>query len=381
MTTNIFNEIYLINESLDKEFTSLKLEERLFVYYMFRANLPFNHIAKDQMGLYHNEIINIFEFFYKRREQIEENLLADIKTYLVYLWINHGVYFLREGPNNKRTPNKLGLKYLNRQSFEELTKTLNYKGTYVHLLDVIFDETYKPSLVVEGNIDQSGNNFYGPGFTNEHYDQLDAKDKNRINAYPSLDQNGNMCVDYYRIGQKYSKELVVASYWLTRALECARKNSKTFDEHIVNSLEYLIEYLVTGDEEKFKQHSIEWLKTKSRLDYTLGFIETYSDPKSKRGDAGGDITIKVANMERLNPILLEIEKRLPLPVEYQRIINSSTTMNISLNKILFSSGHYGPVIKTAAYCLPNYHDIRAEHGSKQIIYKLPTGLESRLNPE
>ena len=379
--TNIFNEIYLINDSVNTEFSSLKLEERLFVYYMFRANLPFNVIAADQMGLYHNEIINLFEFFYKHREEIEENLFQDIKTYLVYLWVNHGVYFLREGINNKRTPNKLGMKYLTRTSFEELIQRLGYKGKYLHLLDVIFDETFKPSLVVEGDIDKSGNNFYGPGFTNDHYDQLDLSDKGRINAYPSLDADGRPIVSYYGIGQKYSKELVVASYWLTRALECAKNNPETFDQHIAKSLEYLIEYLVVGDEEKFKQHSIEWLKTKSRLDYTLGFIETYHDPKSKRGDAGGDITVKVANMERLNPILLDIETRLPLPEEYRRTISSGTTMNISLNKILFSSGHYGPVIKTAAYCLPNYHDIRAEHGSKQIIYKLPTGLESKLNPE
>ena len=49
--------------------------------------------------------------------------------------------------------------------------------------------------------------------------------------------------------------------------------------------------------------------------------------------------------------------------------------------LLFSSGAYGPQVLTAAYCLPNYDDIRAEVGSKQILYKLPPSVESKLNPE
>jgi hypothetical protein len=87
------------------------------------------------------------------------------------------------------------------------------------------------------------------------------------------------------------------------------------------------------------------------------------------------------NMERLNPILAAMERRLPIPEEYKKLSGSSTIMNVSMNKILYSSGDYGPQIITAAYCLPNYNDIRATVGSKQILYKLPKTVESTLNPE
>jgi len=86
-------------------------------------------------------------------------------------------------------------------------------------------------------------------------------------------------------------------------------------------------------------------------------------------------------MEKLNPILLEMQQRLPNPPEYKKTSGNGTVMNVSMNKILYSAGDYGPQVITAAYCLPNADDIRSSEGAKLILYKLPKSVESQLNPE
>lgn len=376
-----FNEFYIVKEQTDELFNSLTTQEKIFVYFLFRAALPFNNIARDQNHRYSNEIIQMFEYIYTNKNNVNPELLKEIKTYLVYLWVNHGVYFMREHSNNKRTPNKLGMTHLTETNLRNLLLKLNYRSTFEHLMPIIFDDSVDSELVVDGSIDKSGNNYYGPGFTQKHYDSLSDADKNRINAYPELDKNGNVHVRYHSVNDKYGKELTVTVFWLKQALKHAKLYPANFDEHIIKSLALLIEYFETGDENKFKEHSVEWLKTNSRLDYTMGFIEQYHDPMGVRGEACGEVTVKTISMEKLNPVLLEIEKRLPIPNEFKKLEGSTTIMNVSSNKILHSAGHNGPQVITAAYCLPNYNDIRSEVGSKQILYKLPKSVESSLNPD
>lgn len=375
-----YNEIYTYNDDTTDLFNGLTPQERIFTYYMFRASLPFNKIYRDQNHRHTNEIIKAFEFLHDNGKDIDQNLLEDVKTFLVYLWSNHGPYFMTEHSNNKRTPSKLNMKYLTQESFMEALTNLNYPYTYNHILPTIFDENVDREMVVDGNIEESGNNYYQKGFTEEHYNMLPSEHKNKINAYFELDK-GKPVMKPYAINHKYSDELNIAIFWLEKAIIHVINYPENFDGFIVESLKLLVKYFETGDEEYFKQHSIQWLQTNSNLDYTMGFIETYHDPKSIRGHAGAEITIKMANMEKVNPVLLEFEQRIPIKDEYKKKHDKNNIMNVSPNRILFGSGDYGPQTITAAYCLPNYDDIRAQYGSKQILYKLPKSLGEKLNPE
>lgn len=378
MTT--FNEIHVSNDDTIELFTNLKPDERIFTYFMFRASLPFNKIYRDQNHIHTNEIIQAFEFLYKNKTNIEPSILEEIKTYLVYLWSNHGIYFMTEDSNSKRTPSRLNMTYLSEDTFENLLETLHYPYPFEHLIPSIFYNDVDPEMVVDGSIEQSGNNYYGNGFTEDHYNLLSPEHKNKINAYFSLNTNNDPVMTPYSVNEKYSNELTIAIFWLDKALDHVKECPDMFDLHMANSLQLLIEYFKLGDEEKFKQHSIEWLKTNNNLDYILGFIETYHDPKSIRGQAGGEITVKLANMDKINPILLEIQQRVPIPDEYKKEQDSKITINVSLNRILFATGDYGPQSITAAYCLPNYDDIVLKHGSKQILYKSQKSLSETLNP-
>lgn len=378
MTTR--GEFFFYEQKTTELIMSLTPAERIFTYYMFRANLPFNRMCRDQNHRYTNEILELCEYLYDHKDQLDANFGQDLETFLVYLWADHGIYFMREHANNKRTPARIGLTHLTAETLTAALKTTGYPKDFVHLIPIIFDAAVDAEMCVDGSIEKSGNNYYGPGMTNEAFKSLPAAIQNRINAYCHL-VDGQPSVEFYGVTGKYAHELQVTVNWLARALHHARKYPEHFDAHMIAALEHLLDYYASGDEECFKKHSIEWLQARSRILVTQGFIENYCDPMKIRGEAASEVTIRTVDLDRITPMLLQIEDTLPNPAEFKRDIRTAPRLNVSINQILHGSGHYGPQLCLAAYCLPNYEDIRSTHGSKQIIYPQSRSLGGLLNPE
>lgn len=385
------------NCQLPALWNSLKPEERVFAYCMVRASIPGNRIYADQL---HRDAVEITELF-KRIIATEDALaactpyfdvpefIAQAKTFAVYLFAHHNQYFAKEFEDHKRTPSRLNLSLL---TPENIIKALEATGhsdalsTIARLYNSLFVASIEPTVTVEGNIEQSAGNMYSPDFTEADFAQLSQEDRSGINNYFYIEIiNGTRMprIMKYKIGGRYSQELQVAHYWLNQAREYALQHPAIFDAHIPTSLEHMLRYLISGDENDFKKFSIEWIKTNSRIDFNFGFIEVYQDPKQYRGSFEADVTIKAVDMQALNALLPSLEKQLPFPQEFKRenLDTGAAIPNATVNAKLFATGEAGPVKITAAYCLPNYSDIRAEHGSKQIIYQQGKGLAELINPE
>jgi len=396
------------NDQLPDLWNKLKPEERVFVYYIWRASLPGNHIAADQIHRHAHDIADIFQIIYKNKDQLLKDskmgtlatinmteFINETKTFLVYLWTNHGQYFQWEHANSKRTPERIGLKTLTPENIIAVLEYLdipNAQKKIEALSKTLFDQTFEPTTTVANNIEQSAVNIYSPDFMTHDYEQLTPEEQSKINSFFYVDTKDNKRVPKtlsYSTQEKYSKELSVSAHWLKKAYQHAQKHPNFFDKHITQSLEYLIQFLETGDEEFFKKHSIEWLKNSSTIDYNFGFIETYFDPKSHRGAFQAEATIKSIDISKLNNFLPAIESNLPLPKEFKRerldsetsFASNTSVPNASINNKVFGTGGLGPMFITAAYCLPNYEDIRSKYGSKQIIYPAAKKLMMLVNPD
>lgn len=386
------------DEEITSAYNMLTPEERIFVYYFFRASLPGNRIAADQNHRYSLEIIDLFEKIFKAKDKLEvldlqkintKQFITDLETYLVYLWTNHGFYFQREHSDEKRTPNRLGLTTLTQENLIIIATALGIENAtekVTKLSSAIFDQSYEATATVPNSIEQSAINIYAPDFTEKDYQALPLDQRHKLNAYFYVELK-----DWHRIPRiipystqaKYGSELTISTFWLKKALDHARGYPQHFDAHLIKSLEYLIQFLESSDEEFFKQHSIEWLKSSSRIDYNFGFIETYSDPKGYRGSFQAEATIKIFDITKLTTLLPSIEQQFPVPSAFKResLENGSAAIpNASINQKIFGMGGLGPLNITAAYNLPNYEEIRSRYGSKQIIYPASKSLEMRLNP-
>ena len=396
-----FKELAVLpSKSISELYNNLKPEERVFVYYMFRASLPGNRIVADQIHRNCLQALDLFEEIVSKKELLKQAdfeqvkldvdaFLRDLTTYLVYLWTNHGPYFKKEHVNEKRTPSKLGFAVLNEQNLILVLDSLGKQDAssiVKNLSSFIFDKNFEPTNTVPDSIEKSSVNIYSQDFMDSDYEKLSQKERGGLNKYFYIkDEAGNKKPAYilYKVDGKYGKELEVCSYWLDKACKFVQDYPETFDKHLAKSLEYLIEFLKTGDEELFKKYSIEWLQSNSRIDYNFGFIECYSDPKAQRGMFEAEATIKTLDISKLNKVLPGIESQMPLPENYKRktlSANSSSIPNASINSLIFGTGDLGPMNVVAAYCLPNYGDIRSKYGSKQVIYKPEKGLADIVNP-
>lgn len=377
------------NPLLPELWNGLIPQERVFAYYIYRASIPGNLINADQTHRDAIKIIQIFEIIIKNKDLIKQKsaqdfdvdlFLQEAETFLVYLYAHHGQYFLKEFENHKRTPEKLQLKML---VMGNIIVALNAIGVHEphhvvnQLRESLFDASVEPTVTVEGSIEQSAGNYYSRDFTQADFEALDPESKVAINVYCSASG-----AQKYKIGGKYSSELETAHYWLSKAHDHALRYPDIFDKHIPASLQHMLSYLETGDEQEFRKFSIEWLNTNSRIDFNFGFIEVYQDPKQFRGEFEADVTIKAVDMKKLNALLPALERALPFPEEFKRkkLDDTAAIPHASVNAKIFASGGLGPLKLTAAYCLPNYSDIRAEHGSKQIIYQFGKGLGQLMNP-
>jgi dipeptidyl-peptidase III len=383
-------------------YNTLSKEEKIVAYYLYRAGIPGNEILSSQLHYSANTLKGVFEriCYYNITDQKnfsdfldkcgfdknfdKEKFLSQVKTYLVYLWTNHSQYFAREFVNHKRSPKRLKLDMLTRGNFEKLFK-FTFKPNEKKLLEMalddldknLFDEKFQPTLTVPGSINKSAIGIYADNFTDADFEKLSKGDKKTLNAnfYKVKNFEKNKEIDFYiekgvyKIDDIYSEELKICYHWLEKAYLFAKDNPKTFDYHFTSSLKYLLLFIQTGNEDVFKQHSIEWLQSNSKIDYVFGFIEVYKDPKAYRGFFEADVTIKTVDMEKFKSIILNIEENLPFKSEYKRDPKIATLPNVSINKAIFASGDLGPMQTVAAYCLPNYGDIRSSYGSKQIVYE------------
>lgn len=388
---------------IEEHFNNLSLEEQIFAYYMYRASLIGNKIAVNQNYKTGTTVIKIFENLYNSQDVLKtleskisfslQEFIEQLKIFLVYLWSNHGQYFAKEFSNEKRTPKKLNLNLLTHNNLKEALGLINGEldSSILDQEDIyksLFDDNYQATLTVPNSIDKSNINFYSQDFTDELYHTVPADIRSKINISFYSEKNGSKLEPKWEIwsqNHRYNKEITVAIKWLEKAKEHAKNNTKYFDKYTPESLGHLIKFLKTGDEQYFKNYFIAWLKTNSdksrnKIDYSFGFIETYKDPKSHRGSFQAEVTIKTISIETLNQVLPDLEKQLPLDPKYQRD-SIDQIPNASINTQLIGTGDLGPMKITAAYCLPNYEDIRCDHGSKQIIYQAEPSLGSLLNPK
>jgi dipeptidyl-peptidase-3 len=351
--------------------SQLSLEEKKFTYYMSMASIAGYPIALFQSCPFPDLLKRVYDCLASNSSK-QDLIFVELRTFWLYLFANYGVHNVRETENNKRVPKNLKLTTLTPASLKEIGISLNEEEE-----KYLFDEKYFPTATVAESIELSGLHFYGKGMTTELYNTLSNEDKNKLNAYIEV-------VEGKAVTKSYSSSEICAPFmnncakWFEKARDVAKASPDHFDEHTVASLDHLIRYYHSGDEEDFKAHSKEWLRMKNpRVEYNAGFIEYYDDPMSHIGTYQSDVTIKSFNIDTLIKLLPTFEERFPFPREWKRKDMSILPNAAAAHKVM-GLGGLGPVLCTIAYCLPNYNDMRSECGSKQVMYSSPSRSANEL---
>jgi len=358
-------------------FDQLSPKEKIFAYYLYLAAIAGRDIAIDQHHPNALEVRDLFEEVYKHSRGIDSTVLQNITTYLKLFWINNGFY-----------DNLTSKKFVPGCTFEEFKTAceiaqqngaaLGLDGETLEsrlnrLKRVIFDPNYQPTMTNKTPgvdwIKESGVNFYGEGIT---YKEIEAwakagKEKNPLNS-KVIKERGRIVEKIWRAGGDgippgiYAEDLNAVIRYLEMAIPYASS------EYQAETIRLLIRYFKTGDLEDFRKYNIHWVKDSSAVDFIMGFIEVYLDPRGQKAEWEASIFFtnpeQTKLMRNLATYAQYFEDKAPWKDAYKKKIDRSPIANVI--DVIVQTGGTGPV-SPIGINLPNEQAIREQHGSKSVL--------------
>lgn len=350
-------------------FVKLPAQKKILAYYLYRAAIAGNDILYLQNHRDALTIKRLLEAIYLKRHGIPQRILSGLHDYLKYVWVNHGQYDHRS--NVKFVPRALTFDQLllaakraakNGARFDFLPGR-SLEDRLGRLRRSIFDAKYESQLSVTRKgvdiIKSSAVNLFDAGITGAMLKTVPKALYNKLNVRFAL-KDGKVVAQPFRVGGVYDQQLRRVVHFLKLAVPYAESASQR------KGLESLIAHLTGGDEERFRQYSVHWLKSDTEVDYLAGFIEQLKDPRGIIGSWEGAVSYKSDSrlIERIADNALYFEQRMPWLAKYRRKQVKKPVSNVV--DVLIGTGDMGPV-PWAGYNLPNYADIRKNVGSKNMV--------------
>ena len=371
-----FADIQLLRYKLEG-FEALRLQQKIYMYYLSKAVLSGRDITFDQFGKYNLSIRKVLEsiFFLYNGSRDTYDFQA-LTVYLKRVWFSNGIYHHygcdKFKPEFSRdffcdAYNSLSYEQLALGSEEEKNNLLN------EILPVIFDADYLPKRVNKAEgvdlIKTSACNFYEGVSQSEvesFYNGMKVEGDARPVSYglnsKLTKQNGKLTELVYKANGMYGNKIRQIIHWLTKASQYAE------NEQQKKVIAILIKYYQTGDLKYFDEYSIEWLKEQEgQVDFINGFIEVYGDPLGLKGSWEGIVEYKDAEATKRTRLISEnaqwFEDHSPVDRRFKKKTVRGVTANVICAAMLGGDEYPSTAI---GINLPNADWIRAEHGSKSV---------------
>ena len=371
-----FADIQLLRYKLEG-FEALRLQQKIYIYYLSKAVLSGRDITFDQFGKYNLSIRKVLEsIFLLYNGSRDTHDFQALTVYLKRVWFSNGIY--HHYGCDKFKPefskdffcdayNSLSYEQLALVSEEEKNNLLN------EILSVIFDADYLPKRVNKAEdvdlIKTSACNFY-EGVSQSEVESFYNGMKVEGDAHPVsyglnsklTKQNGKLTELVYKANGMYGNKIRQIIHWLTKASQYAE------NEQQKKVIAILIKYYQTGDLKYFDEYSIEWLKEQEgQVDFINGFIEVYGDPLGLKGSWEGIVDYKDAEATKRTRLISEnaqwFEDHSPVDRRFKKKTVRGVTANVICAAMLGGDEYPSTAI---GINLPNADWIRAEHGSKSV---------------
>ena len=371
-----FADIQLLRYKLEG-FEALRLQQKIYIYYLSKAVLSGRDITFDQFGKYNLSIRKVLEsIFLLYNGSRDTHDFQALTVYLKRVWFSNGIY--HHYGCDKFKPefskdffcdayNSLSYEQLALMSEEEKNNLLN------EILPVIFDADYLPKRVNKAEgvdlIKTSACNFYEDVSQSEvesFYNGMKVEGDARPVSYglnsKLTKQNGKLTELVYKANGMYGNKIRQIIHWLTKASQYAE------NEQQKKVIAILIKYYQTGDLKYFDEYSIEWLKEQEgQVDFINGFIEVYGDPLGLKGSWEGIVDYKDAEATKRTRLISEnaqwFEDHSPVDRRFKKKTVRGVTANVICAAMLGGDEYPSTAI---GINLPNADWIRAEHGSKSV---------------
>lgn len=362
-------------------FDALSQRDRILAFYLSRAALAGRDIHYDQMGREGLEIRDLLEEVLTHPRGLDPVFREALLRYLKQFWIS-------SGNHNERTRTKFVPEF----SFEDLRRGIaaaQKEGAVIklpvreplerkleRLRPALFDPSFEPLLTCKtapAGVDLlacSSVNFYD-GVTVA--DLSGFKEQHPLNSR-LVKKDGRLEEEVWRAGRAagpggpaippgmYASQLRTVMGFLTKAKVFASPEE-------AQALSLLSDFFASGEAADFKRYNLDWVKLSPAVDTVQGFIETYHDPRGRKGSWQGMVFFADPERTRLLQGLAAeargFEERAPWDARFKR-----STFNppvVAAVEILLAAGDGGPSPPIGVN-LPNDDDIQEHVGNRSFLY-------------
>jgi dipeptidyl-peptidase-3 len=349
-------------------FADLPREQRLLAWWLAQAGLAGDAIAWDQQYRHNLAIARLLRGILTHPQAVQKPVLERIRQFARTVYLQHGLH--DEETERKATPPftpaELRLAALAAQAAGAqfgLPPGTRLEAHLRALEGPLFDPRVDPLRTDKAP---------GPGkdpllsSAVNLYESVSLRDLRGFHErYPLasrlVKQDGQLVEQVYRIGGLYGDRLTRAEAALARAIPLAQGTQR-------RSLEELAGFFRTGDPNRFRLSQRAWLAEASPVDYILGFIETYADPRGLKGLWEGFVGVRDGPrsevLEKLAARAQEFEDAMPWAPEFRRA--QVKTAAAEALQVVSGSGDDRPQSFTGVN-LPNEQAEREQFGSKSFL--------------
>ena len=377
-TDEQFADIQMLRYRVDG-FERLSLREKTFIYYLQEAALSGRDILFDQNGRYNLRIVRLLEAVYTHyRGDRRSAFFTALTTYLKRVWFSSGIHhhygcekFL---PEFSADDLRAALAAVPAEALP-LEKGQTVQALCDELFPVMFDPAVMPMRVNQRDGDDlvatSAANYYAPGITQAEAEAFYAQRKAPLDPTPVMtgmnsrlerDADGMLFEQVWRSGGLYGE----AIDRIVDNLEKARPYADTPQQQ--RTIDLLVAFYRTGDLRLFDRYSINWLKdTESRIDFNIGFTETYGDPLGLKASWESIVNFKdlaaTERTEKLSANAQWFEDHSPVDDRFKKEKVRGVSAKVITAAILGGDLYPSTAI---GINLPNSDWVRREHGSKSV---------------
>jgi dipeptidyl-peptidase-3 len=353
------------------QLAELTREQRLFAYWVAQAAAAGDAIEWDQEYRHGLEVVRLLRGILTHASGVPAALLPPLREYARRIYLVHG---LHDDDTERKILPPFTYADLHTAALaaQAAGADLGFGGKpfeyAIRALEApIFDpkvDAMRTSKSGSDPILSSAVNLY-EGVTVK--DLASFRDRYPLNSRLVKDA-GRLVEQVYRAGAPgipaglYADRLARAAAHLEQALPYALGPAQRA------SLEQLIAYFRTGDPERFQRSQREWVKDAPPVDYILGFVETYADPRAVKalfeGFVGAVDQPRTETLRRLAASAQYFEEHKPWAPEWKR--KDVQVPAVSALAILAATGENRPQ-SFSGVNLPNEQAERDRFGSKSFL--------------
>ncbi len=351
-------------------FAHLTKAQRLFAFRLYKVAWDGDPILYLQNHPQALRIRRLLQTLVDYNQGVEKSIIKALVDYLAYIVLNHGNYDHRTG--RKVIPNYLTAVML-RQAMEHAMQAgarldfipgADAKAKFDYMFPYIFDPRYQPRLVVTKPgtdvVKQSAVGIYESGMSTKDIDALPMTDRH-CEICRFVRSNGVVQAQRFGVNGAYAKYARLMRQDLEQSfLFCPDQAQKQV-------IKDLIDFLGSGDEDTYKQAWSDWVKSEPAVDFVVGPVEQLKDPRGTVGFYEGAVWERrpARTVKGLQDNAKYFESRMPWDKKFMNP-NPGMPTAVAADCIL-GTGEMGPV-PWDGFNLPNYQDIRAKDGSKDVMF-------------